>query len=212
MNSSFFPRMATLGKLLLSPLLLPFFLVYLLPVHSLILNIVLAALFVVLSLTDLVEAYCARRYGNVVVQGKYLDPLADTLLYCSTLIALLAAHKLFFYWVIILVGRELFVLGLRLVAGERNIKVPVSWFMKLKTIVQLVFVTFVILNPYQACGLSHTWNLVEYTLLLVMLGISVLSAKFYFDQCIVLMGPVYQQREEAGEHVDANVHHHDEQS
>jgi CDP-diacylglycerol---glycerol-3-phosphate 3-phosphatidyltransferase len=193
MNYSFFPRMATIGKLLLSPLLLPVFLVLLLPVQSLILNIVLALLFIIVSFTDLIEAYAARRYGFVAPQDGYLDPLADTLLFCSTLIALLAAHKIFFYWVIILIGRELFVLGLRLAAHEHKVVVPVPWLAKLKTIVQLVCVTFIIVNPYQSCGFFHQWNMIEFCLLVFTILVSVLSAKHYFNRCVECVGTWRQQ-------------------
>ncbi len=176
------PSAVTLGKLFLSPLLLPFFLVYLLPFNSLILNILLAALFVMLSLTDLLEGYFAQRFQFATTQSKQLDPIADKLLSCATLIALLAAHKISFYWVIILVGRELFVLGLRLVANEHKFTIAVSFWAKMKTIVSFVYVAFVIVNPYQAAGLSNSWNVIEMGLLLATLGLSLFSAKLYFDQ------------------------------
>lgn len=191
-----FPTVVTLGKLLLSPLLLPFFLVYLLPVNSLILNCVLAVLFVLLSLTDLMERYWARNFQSLAALGKQLEPIATKLLSCSTFIALLAAHKIYFYWVIILVGRDFFVMGLRLIAYERNITLPVTFVSRIKTIVQYVFLTFVILNPYQAASFCHSWNMIENTLLVVTLALSLFSAQNYFDQFLSRMGSVTSNVEE----------------
>lgn len=189
MNILTLPSVATLSKLLLSPLLFPFFLIVLLPVHSLLLNIVLAALFVMLSLTDLMEGYFARRFDSFVDLGKHLDPVANRLLACSTLITLLAAGKIFFFWVIVLVGREIFVLGLRVVADERKIAMGQSWISKIKSMALMVFITYVILNPYQSCGFFHPWNVLEKVMLLCTIGLSLSSAHRYFVQFIERMAP-----------------------
>lgn len=177
-----FPSAVTLGKLLLSPLLLPFFLVYLLPFHNFIINIILVLLFVSLRFADLLERYFVRRYQFVSVFGKQFDPVADTLVSFATLVALLAAGKLFFYWVIILVGCDLFIMGLRLIAHNHKVIISDSFFEKIRTLVQPFFLAFVILNPYQSLGLCNSWNVVELLLLFITLGLSIFSAKLCFDQ------------------------------
>jgi len=181
------PNILTLTRLIFSPLLLPLLLVYFLPYNSLTINIFLAILFVLLSLTDFFDGYFARRFNQVSSIGKQLDPLADKFLSYSTLIALLAAQKIFFYWVIILIGRDFFVMGLRAIAQDDGLKIPVSFLGKVKTTALMTFMAFAILNPYQDKGIAHTWNLIESALLGAVLLLCILSAKAYYDQFIIQM-------------------------
>ena len=120
------PNLLTFIRLVVSPLTLPVLLVYLLPYNILWVNILLAALFLVFSFTDFFDGYLARKWGQETTMGKMLDPIADKFLSASVLIALVASHKLFFYWAVILIGRSLFMMGLRIVSFEHGIPVPVS--------------------------------------------------------------------------------------
>lgn len=176
------PTVLTLTRLVLSPLMLPVLLVYLLPYNNFVINIALAVLFLLLSLTDLFDGYFARKFNQVTKLGKQLDPLADKFLSYSTLVALLAAGKIFFYWVIILIGRDFFVMGLRAIAQDRGLSIPVSFFGRIKTIGLTIFLAFIIFNPYQAAGLSNSWNMIEAFLLVIVLLLSLLSAKNYYLQ------------------------------
>jgi len=142
--------MLTLTRLILSPLVLPLMFVYLLPLNIFWVNGLLAGIFMLLSLTDFFDGYLARKYNQETALGRILDPLADKFLTYSALIALLAADKIYFYWVVILVGRELFILGLRHVALEHALDIPVSILGKLKTVILMACITFIILNPYLA--------------------------------------------------------------
>jgi len=182
-----FANALTLARLILSPLMLPLLLVYFLPYNSLIINIVLTILFILLSLTDFFDGYFARRFRQVTSIGKQLDPIADKFLSYSTLIALLTVQKIFFYWVIILVGRDFFVMGLRAIAQDNGLKVPVSFLSKIRTMAMMAFMAFSILNPYQSKGVAHTWNLIEMALLGAVLLLSILSAKAYYDQFMTEM-------------------------
>lgn len=178
-----FPNVLTLTRLILSPLMLPFLLVYLLPFNILWINGALAALFVMFGLTDFFDGYFARRYKQETMLGRLLDPLADKFLVVSVLISLLVVHKIFFYWVIVLIAREIFVMGLRIIALEHELAIHVSFTAKLKTFFQLFYVTVAILNPYQAlgfCGPAACWNLLETLLLAITLFFSLSSARSYF--------------------------------
>ncbi len=176
------PMLLTLVRLTLSPLVLPLLLVYLLPLNLLWLNTVLAIIFAVLSFTDFLDGFFARRYQQVTSLGKMLDPIADKFLLYSALIALLAAGKLYFYWAIILIGREIFVMGLRQIALENNLSsIAVSWLGKIKTAFQMVCLFFIILNPYQAEGFfGNSWNAIELLLLVTTTILSLLSARSYY--------------------------------
>jgi len=183
------PTMLTLIRLIVSPLMLPVLLVYLLPYDNLFINSMLALLFIALSLTDLFDGFLARRFNQVTKLGKQLDPLADKFLSYCALISLLAANKIFFYWVIILIGRDFFVMGLRAIAKEKDFSIPVSFFSKIKTTAQMIFIGFVILNPYQKASFTSSWNLIEYGLLAVVLLLTVFSAKIYYDSFRKNYGP-----------------------
>lgn len=178
------PTLLTLSRLILSPLVLPVLLVYLLPLNVFWINVFLASLFLLFSLTDFFDGYLARKYDQETVLGKILDPVADKVLVYSTLVALLAINKIFFYWVIVLVGREFFVMGLRHIALQYSFDVSVSLLGKLKTVAQMVLITFLIVNPYQSIGLGFSgieaWNGFELLLLITTLVLTLVSARQYY--------------------------------
>ncbi len=180
------PNILTLIRLILSPLMLPILLVYLLPFNILWINCLLAILFILFSLTDFFDGYLARKYYEVTPLGSVLDPIADKFLVYSTLVALLAINKIYFYWVVILIGREFFVMGLRLVALEHNATVSISFFGKFKTAAQMLFLTVLIANPYQSLGLTDapTWYVLELSLLIITLVLSLVSAQKYYSACM----------------------------
>jgi CDP-diacylglycerol--glycerol-3-phosphate 3-phosphatidyltransferase len=182
-----FPTFLTLIRLILSPIILPLLLVYLLPFNSIIINGLLALLFIFFSLTDFFDGYLARRLRQETSIGKALDPLADKFLVFSVLVSLLAAHKIYFYWVIIFIGREFFVMGLRQIALEEGLAIHVAWLGKLKTAFQMIYLTVAIVNPYQAVGFVGNgvwWNGIEMGLLGVTLMLSIVSAYCYYTAFI----------------------------
>lgn len=177
-----FPTKLTLIRLIVSPLILPLLIVFIVPAQSLIANTCVAIFFSLLCLTDFFDGYIARKFRQETVFGKVLDPIADKFLVYSTLIALLAINKIYFYWVVILIGREFFVMGLRLIAAEYGIQVPVSKGGKLKTTVQMILLVILILNPYQEYGLKNAWhwNGIEQLFLGLTLFMSITSAYQYY--------------------------------
>jgi CDP-diacylglycerol--glycerol-3-phosphate 3-phosphatidyltransferase len=175
------PMLLTFIRLIGSPIILPFFLVYLLPYNILWLNCSLSTLFVLFGLTDFFDGYLARRYHQVTSTGAMLDHVADKFLLYSTLIALVAAHKLYFFWAIMWIGREFFIMALRQIALENNFSITVSSYGKLKTVTQITCLAFVIINPYHAHFFSSLyWNGTELLLLLLGTALSVGSAYNYF--------------------------------
>ncbi|MGO9387806.1 MAG: CDP-diacylglycerol--glycerol-3-phosphate 3-phosphatidyltransferase [Methanobacterium sp.] len=175
------PTALTLIRLIFSPLFLPILLVYLIPFNSLFINLLLALCFILLSLTDFFDGYLARKYDQVTALGKALDPLADKFLLFSTLIALVAVQKLFFYIAILFIGREFFVMGLRMLALERGFDIPVSWFGKLKTVAQTIYITLVIIDGSLLIGKSI---FIEYLFLIISLFLSLYSAYLYYRSFI----------------------------
>lgn len=195
------PNMLTLVRLIVSPLIMPVLFVYALPANIFWVNIMLSVLFLMLSMTDFFDGYLARRYNQETVIGRMLDPLADKFLTYSAFIGLLAAHKIYFYWVVILIGREFFIMGLRYVALEFSIAVSVSLLGKLKTALQMVCIAVIIANPSQQLGMQEPFNMAEMALLLLSTACAVMSAMVYYDD---FMRTLRAQRQQLpwGEHRD----------
>lgn len=175
------PMMLTYIRLIGAPLVLPFFIVYLLPYNIFWLNSSLAFLFFLFGLTDFFDGYFARKYNQVTTIGSLLDHVADKFLLYSTLVALTTAHKLHFVWAILWIGREFFIMALRYIALEHNFLITVSSYGKLKTMMQIMCLTWVIINPGQTLYLSTlSWNGIELILLVLATLISLGSAYHYF--------------------------------
>ena len=175
------PNLLTLSRLVVSPLILPLLIYYLLPYESLMVNLFLGALFLLFNLTDFFDGYLARKFKQETKVGSLLDPIADKFLTFSVLIALVAAGKLFFYWAVIFIGRDFFMMGLRLVSLEHKFSLSVSYLAKLKTAVLMAYITVVILNP-SASLWQYTWfNSIELGLLFVALFLSLWTAVEYFQ-------------------------------
>ena len=79
------------------------------------------ALFVIASLTDMLDGKIARKYHLVTNFGKFMDPLADKLLVCSAMICLIPSGKLDAAIVIVIIAREFIISGFRLVASDAGI-------------------------------------------------------------------------------------------
>lgn len=107
-------------------------------------------LFVVASLTDLLDGKIARRYNLVTNFGKFMDPLADKLLVCSALICLTAMELLEAWIVIVIISREFIISGFRLIAAEQKIVIAASYWGKFKTTFQMLMIIVLILDIHQA--------------------------------------------------------------
>lgn len=107
---------------------------------------VAAAIFIIASLTDMLDGKIARKSNLVTNFGKFMDPLADKLLVCSALICLIQLGQLPAWMVIIIVSREFIISGFRLVAAEQGIVIAASYWGKFKTTFQMIAVVLMILN------------------------------------------------------------------
>ena len=102
------------------------------------------ALFVIASLTDLLDGKIARKYNLVTTFGKFMDPLADKLLVCSALICLVEMGKIPSWIVIIIISREFIISGFRLVASDNGVVIAASYWGKFKTTFQMVMIILMI--------------------------------------------------------------------
>ena len=104
------------------------------------------AIFIVASLTDLLDGKIARKYNLVTNFGKFMDPLADKLLVCSAMICLIQTGQLAAWIVVIIIAREFIISGFRLIASDNGVVIAASYWGKFKTTFQMLMVIVLILN------------------------------------------------------------------
>lgn len=104
------------------------------------------ALFIIASLTDLLDGKIARKYNLVTNFGKFMDPLADKLLVCSALICLIELNALPAWMVIVIISREFIISGFRLIASDNGVVIAASYWGKFKTTFQMASVVLLILD------------------------------------------------------------------
>ena len=104
------------------------------------------AIFVIASLTDMLDGKIARKYNLVTNFGKFMDPLADKLLVCSAMICLIPSGKLPTAVVIVIIAREFIISGFRLIAAENGIVIAANYWGKFKTASQMIMIILLILH------------------------------------------------------------------
>ena len=103
-------------------------------------------IFIIASLTDMLDGKIARKYNLVTNFGKFMDPLADKLLVCSALICLIELGRIPAWIVIIIISREFIISGFRLVAADNRVVIAASYWGKFKTTFQMIMVCLMIAN------------------------------------------------------------------
>jgi CDP-diacylglycerol--glycerol-3-phosphate 3-phosphatidyltransferase len=136
-----------------------------------------AGIFILAAITDWADGMLARRRNQVTTLGTLLDPIADKLLVAAALVSLLAIDKIEAWIVVVIVGRELAVTGLRAVAASVGVIVPASRLAKWKTVSQYVAITMLIVEKgFDPPG----FHIAAAVVLWVALGLTVISAVDYF--------------------------------
>lgn len=142
------PNKLTIFRVILIPFFIVFLLVPITPVDKWIALVI----FIIASLTDLLDGKIARKYGLVTNFGKFMDPLADKLLVCSALICLIELDRIPSWMVIVIIAREFIISGFRLVAADNGVVIAASYWGKFKTTFQMVAVCLLIAD-IEALGL-----------------------------------------------------------
>ena len=156
-------------------ILIPFFVVFMLaPICPGYANYIAVAIFIVASLTDLLDGKIARKYNLVTNFGKFMDPLADKLLVCSALIALVDLNKIAAWVVIIIIAREFIISGFRLVASDNGVVIAASYWGKFKTTFQMLMIIYLVVDLQFAYA-----NVVGMVLVYVALALTVISLVDY---------------------------------
>jgi CDP-diacylglycerol--glycerol-3-phosphate 3-phosphatidyltransferase len=149
-----------------------------------------SGLFILASITDGLDGYLARRRGQITTMGMLLDPLADKLMIAACYITLVhLIPEIVNVWVVVLIiGREFLISGLRSIASAEGFTIEASELGKLKMVVQIVSVVAAILairwNIWNLnFGLFHLYldvDLVARMAIWFMAAVSIISAVDYF--------------------------------
>jgi CDP-diacylglycerol--glycerol-3-phosphate 3-phosphatidyltransferase len=144
------PNLLTLARIAIVP-----FVVVFIDNYSPTRSFVATILYIVASVTDFFDGYLARRWGQITVLGKFLDPLADKVIVMAALVFLVAADRAPAWLVVLLLARELAITGLRSIASTEGLVIAASTGGKHKTALQLIGILFLMVHfRYPILGTS----------------------------------------------------------
>ncbi|MEO7538803.1 MAG: CDP-diacylglycerol--glycerol-3-phosphate 3-phosphatidyltransferase [Pyrinomonadaceae bacterium] len=165
------PNYITLGRIVIVPLLVA---VLLTPAVDRWFGVsayaVAIVIFIIASLSDVVDGHLARRRNQVSTLGKFLDPIADKLLISAALIVLVEKHLAPSWAVVVIIAREFIITGLRSVAASEGIVIQAQSLGKLKMWAQCVAVVALLvaaangIPPVSNFGLDYPaffWEVAE---------------------------------------------------
>lgn len=140
--------MNTANKLtLLRVVLVPVFMAFMLT-EGTAWQIAALAVFIIASLTDMIDGKIARKYNQITTFGKFADPLADKMLITAAFLVFLQKGVINSWVVMIVMAREFMVAGVRLAAVAEGTVIAASIWGKLKTVSQMaaVIIALIVLN------------------------------------------------------------------
>jgi CDP-diacylglycerol--glycerol-3-phosphate 3-phosphatidyltransferase len=157
------PNAVTLSRIFLVPVLVALLLTkYSVPIA--------VSVFLAASLTDFLDGYLARARNEVTTLGMLLDPVADKLLISSAFIALVQLQIVPAWMVVIIIGREFAVMGLRSIASSQGFTIEASELGKLKMAAQVAAITLLIVGSeypffFNVAGKIALWMVVLFAIL-----------------------------------------------
>ncbi len=171
----------TIARILLIPV---FLLVLLAGIPEPYGDILAAAVFIIAAATDKLDGYVARRSKQITTLGQFLDPLADKLLIAAALIALVSQDRVAAWVAMVIIGREIAVSVLRIVGVSQGVSIPADKYGKLKTVLQIVYVVYVLVPTADIAELIHVSTdvavIIQWALAVVVVVVTLASGVRYF--------------------------------
>ena len=166
-------------------LLIPVFLVLLLSgIPAPYGDIAAAVVFILAAATDKLDGYVARRNKQITTLGEFLDPLADKLLIAAALIALVIQGRIAAWVAMLIIGREVAVSVLRIVGVSQGVSIPADRYGKLKTVLQIVYVVYVLVPTDKIADLikvsTDVAAIIQWVLAGVVVVVTLASGVRYF--------------------------------
>ncbi len=115
-------------------------------IHYSWLDYMAALIFVLASATDFFDGYIARTFNQITTLGKILDPLADKMLTLAGFLGLMILDRASEWAIFLIITRELFITGLRVSAVSHGLDIAASWTGKVKTVVQMIAIGFLLMK------------------------------------------------------------------
>jgi CDP-diacylglycerol---glycerol-3-phosphate 3-phosphatidyltransferase len=147
-------------------------------------DIAAAAVFILAAATDKLDGYVARRNKQVTTLGQFLDPLADKLLIAAALIALVGQGRVAAWVAMVIIGREIAVSVLRIVGVSQGVSIPADRYGKLKTVLQIVYVVYILIPTESIARLidvsTNVAVALQWTLAGVVVAVTLVSGVRYF--------------------------------
>lgn len=133
-----------------------------------ILSLIIAGLFIIAAVTDILDGYIARRYAIVTRLGKFLDPLADKLIVNTAMILMIPIGRIPAWIVAIIIIRDLTVDGLRSIASTEGVVIDASMIAKQKTLCQIIAVSALLIHfPFLGAD-AHVVGIAVLSLALIL--------------------------------------------
>lgn len=145
---------------------------------------VAAIFFIILSATDGVDGHIARSRNQVTTLGKFLDPIADKILVCAALLALIELGVLPSWIAIVILSREFIVSAMRMMAASEGVVIAASWYGKWKTAVTMVAIVLFIIKDSPAIlslgAFATVFNVFSWIVMIAALVLTIVSMIDYF--------------------------------
>jgi CDP-diacylglycerol---glycerol-3-phosphate 3-phosphatidyltransferase len=136
-------------------------------------DIAAAAVFILAAATDKLDGYVARRSKQITTLGQFLDPLADKLLIAAALIALVSQGRVAAWVAMLIIGREIAVSVLRIVGVSQGVSIPADKYGKLKTVLQIVYVVYILVPTDKIATFIHVSTDVATVIQWILAGVVV---------------------------------------
>ena len=178
------PNKLTVFRMFMVPVFLFLFCVPL-PLSDTALRIIIAAVFAIVSLTDMIDGKIARKYNMITDFGKFMDPLADKFLVISACLGIIVKfdyiRPVFVWAAAIVIFREFAVTSLRMVAANKaGLVIAAAWLGKVKTTTQMICIICVLLEPVILPFKPFTeWHILSYVTTAVMVVMTLWSGIDY---------------------------------
>jgi CDP-diacylglycerol---glycerol-3-phosphate 3-phosphatidyltransferase len=140
-------------------------------------SLLLAILFAVVSITDFLDGYIARKYNLITTMGKFLDPLADKLIVNTAMILMIPISRIPAWIVAITIIRDLIVDGIRSIASSEGLYIQASRLAKQKTVAQVIAVTALMVH-YPLWGADM--HIIGMAILYIAFLLTIYSGADYF--------------------------------
>lgn len=154
-------------------------------------SLLAAAIFIVISCTDWLDGYLARKRNEVTDFGKFMDPLADKILTTAALLALVELKVLPSWPVLIILTREFIVAGVRMVAASKGVVIAASWYGKAKTVFQIIAIVMFLIKDVMVFPNVADFNyfyVLSWIVMVVALVLTIVSMMDYLVKSRSLLG------------------------